>query len=278
MKSSVHGITHSGRMLLDTRLAFDRVAAAYDGPMGNNALIRRMRRTMWATLAETFSLGARLVDLGCGTGLDAEYLGRSGYQVIALDSSPEMVGRTTDRVGRAGLEHRVDVRHLGIQELDMLNDGPYDGMYSNLGALNCLPDLEPVSRMGARLLRPGGRFVVSIIGRYCPWEVVAYLLRGNAGRAFVRMRRGMVPVPLNGSTVWTHYYTPRSFYREFERDFALTSYRALNLFAPPPYLIALHRRAGTICEALSRFDDHVGDWPLFREGGDHFLMIMTKRE
>ena len=33
--------------LLDTQRAFDSVAADYDGPKGNNALIQRMRETVW---------------------------------------------------------------------------------------------------------------------------------------------------------------------------------------------------------------------------------------
>ncbi len=36
--------------LLDTQRAFDSVAADYDGPRGNNALIQRMRQTLWDTV------------------------------------------------------------------------------------------------------------------------------------------------------------------------------------------------------------------------------------
>ena len=60
----------------DTQDAFDSVAADYDGPRGNNALIQDMRDEMWRWLGKTFVPGSWLIDLGCGTGLDAVHLAR----------------------------------------------------------------------------------------------------------------------------------------------------------------------------------------------------------
>jgi len=54
--------------LRETRIAFDSVAADYDGPRGNNDLIQGMRAEMWRWLDATFNADSRLLDLGCGTG------------------------------------------------------------------------------------------------------------------------------------------------------------------------------------------------------------------
>ena len=62
------------RLIFDTQQAFDSVAADYDGPLGNNELIQRMRKSVWKLLADNFPPGSRLLDLGCGTGLDAAHL------------------------------------------------------------------------------------------------------------------------------------------------------------------------------------------------------------
>src|SRR5882757_828076 len=88
--------------LRDTQDAFDSVAADYDGARGNNELIQDMRAEMWRWLARTFSPGGRLLDLGCGTGLDAVHLAKLGYRVTAADWSPMMIQRTA---GRAAAEH-----------------------------------------------------------------------------------------------------------------------------------------------------------------------------
>jgi ubiquinone/menaquinone biosynthesis C-methylase UbiE len=264
--------------LHETQHAFDSVAADYDGNRGNNALIQDMRREMWRWLDATFASGSRLIDLGCGTGLDAARMARLGHRVTATDWSPAMVRRTSDRAEQERLGDRVQALNVGAHELCRLEgDGVYDGAYSNLGALNCVPDLEAVSGECARLLRPGGALVFTVIGRVCPWELGHYLLRGRWGRAWVRYARGAVPVSMNQRTVWTFYYGPREFYRAFRAHFSLTHYRGLCVFSPPPYLATFRDRHAQLYQLLWRMDRRIGGWPLLRAMGDHFLLVMRRR-
>src|SRR5512136_842085 len=99
--------------LQDTRLAFDSVAADYDGPRGNNALIQRMRGAMWRTLDKLFPPGSQLLDLGCGTGIDAVYLAARGYEIVAVDWSPQMAEHARTRAAEAGLLGRIQVEAIG---------------------------------------------------------------------------------------------------------------------------------------------------------------------
>ena len=196
--------------LCDTRQAFDSVASDYDGSRGNNDLIQDMRREMWRWMDATFNPGSRLIDLGCGTGLDAVRMAQVGHFVTATDWSAQMVARTKTRAELACLTDRVRTIAVGAQELHRLGDsGAYDGAYSNLGPLNCVPDLRDVARECARLLKPGGTLVFSVIGRVCPWEIGYYLRRGRWSRIGVRFARGVTPVSMNKHTIWTRYYTPR---------------------------------------------------------------------
>jgi SAM-dependent methyltransferase len=264
--------------LRETQDAFDSVALDYDGPRGNNDLIQDMRREMWRRLDATFSPGSRLLDLGCGTGLDAVRLAQLGHHVTATDWSALMVQRTTDRAERERLTDRIRALALGAQELHRLDGtGIFDGAYSNLGPLNCVPNLSDVSRECARLIKPGGALVFTVIGRLCPWELAHYLRRGKWARAKIRYARGTVPVSMNKHTIWTNYYGPREFYRAFERQFRLEYYRGLCVFAPPPYLTWVREKYPGWYERLWRWDRRFSGWPLLRGLGDHFLMVMKKR-
>jgi SAM-dependent methyltransferase len=264
--------------LRQTQEAFDSVAADYDGPRGNNALIQDMRAEMWRWLEATFAFGSSLVDLGCGTGLDAVHLARRGYRITATDWSPQMIARTHERARREGLAARVEALAVGAHELHRLGgDGAFDGAYSNLGPLNCVPDLVSVARECARLLKPDGALVFTVIGRVCPWEVAYYTFKGQGARAKVRFARDVVPVGMNQRTIWTRYYTPRELYRSFASEFKLEHVRGLCLFAPPPYLSAFRERRSRWYRALWRLDGLVAGWPLLRSMGDHFLIVMRKR-
>ena len=121
------------------------------------------------------------------------------------------------------------------------------------------------------------RLVFSVMGRICPWELGHYALRGRFRRAGVRAARGATAVGMNHHTIWTRYYLPREFYRAFAEHFSLAGYRALSLFMPPPYLVEFYRRRRQWCDRLGRLDDRLGEWPLLRDMGDHFLMVMRRR-
>ncbi len=264
--------------LHDTQVAFDSVAADYDGARGNNELIQDMRREMWHWLDAAFATHSRLIDIGCGTGLDAVRMATLGHEVTATDWSPQMVSRTADRAARDPLAARVRAVAIGAHELQRLEgDGIYDGAYSNLGPLNCVPDLAGVARECARLLKPGGVLVFAVIGRICPWEIAHYLRRRQWARVKVRFARKFVAVGMNKHTVWTRYYGPREFYRHFSEHFMLQHFRGLCVFAPPPYLTWVREKYPRWHERLWRFDRAVCGWPLLRGMGDHFLLVMKKR-
>jgi SAM-dependent methyltransferase len=237
-----------------------------------------MRAEMWRCLDAVYALDSRLLDLGCGTGLDAVRLALRGHRVMATDWSPAMVERTLDRALREGAAERVDAVAVGAHELDRLpGEAVFDGAYSNLGPMNCVPDLRAVARECARLLKPGGALVFTVIGRVCPWEIGHYALRAKWRRIAVRWSHGTVPVGMSRRTIWTRYFTPREFYREFEPAFALEHVRGLCLFAPPPYLAAVRERHPNFYRGLWRLDRLSAGWPLLRSLGDHFLIVMRKR-
>ena len=265
------------QVLGDTQRAFDSVALDYDRSNADNATLCAMRQRTLAAVIAHVPAGGRILDLGCGPGTDEETLVSAGFSVTAIDWSPAMVEQTRRRVARDGLD-RVEVHHLGIHEINRLAPETFDAVYSNFGALNCVPNLDDAARLIADRVRSGGLLIASVIGRICPWEIAVHALRADWSRIRVRFAKELVAVPLNGRTVWTKYYTPGEFERPFvAAGFHRASLRALGLLVPPPYMDAFVQRHSSWIAALRWLDDRTGGWPGLRAAGDHFLIVMRKR-
>src|SRR5947209_15817765 len=120
----------------DTRRAFDGVAADYDGPTGNNAIIQLWRAHTHASILAVAKPGARLLDLGCGTGLDLAYFAARGFRAHGIDWSPAMVARARARLAAAGLADRATAEVLGIHQIEQIRGERFDLIYTNFGPLN----------------------------------------------------------------------------------------------------------------------------------------------
>ena len=95
----------------------------------------------------------RVLDAACGTGRHAAYLAAAGRDVIGVDASEAMLTRARVKLPRA------DLRRGELTALP-LEDGGVAGAVCGL-ALSHLPDLGPALSELARVLRPGGRLVIS---------------------------------------------------------------------------------------------------------------------
>jgi SAM-dependent methyltransferase len=279
----LHHDSQLARRLHDTALAFDSVAPSYDGPQGNNHLIQRMRDLVWERIESLLPPApASLIDLGCGTGIDAQHFAEQGHHVVATDWSPAMVERAAARADTVS-RGTIEAIHAGAQELDRLHAsfaGTFDMAYSNFGPLNCVPDLGTTGRALAELMRPGGHAVFTVIGRWCPWEIAHYARQGRWTRVKVRFARDITPVGMNGGTIWTRYHTPREFAREWIGDageWDLVRYEGLSTFVPPPYLTSLSERRPAVFERMARWDARTAEWPVMRSLGDHFLVVLRRR-
>ena len=95
--------------------------------------------------------GARVADLGCGSGAFTDLLARSGYSVVGLDLSPKLV--EVGRVKYPGLELvKGDLENLPF------DSESFDGVLL-AGVVHHFPDPSRCAAEVFRVLRSGGRFV-----------------------------------------------------------------------------------------------------------------------
>lgn len=112
----------------------------------------------------------RALDLGCGLGTNAIYLGRQGFRVWALDVAPSALRRARQRAGQAGasvnwIEGDARCLPFASNSVDFIYDR---------GCLHHLKGADTIDYAAevARVLRPGGRYqLLAFTRRFDPEEL-----------------------------------------------------------------------------------------------------------
>lgn len=112
-------------------------------------------RTMGATQ------GARILEIGCGTGHNLEMLGRFGtVDAVELDDHARALAE--QRLGRPVLKAR-------LPELEGVPDGAYD-LVALLDVLEHVEADEPALAAIARKLKPGGKLLITVPANKWMWS------------------------------------------------------------------------------------------------------------
>jgi SAM-dependent methyltransferase len=121
----------------------------------------------WLCEAASIGPGHRVLDLACGAGalvpLESALVGPQG-RVTATDLSPDMVAVTRRKAQRLGLNN-VDIQEMDAQALTF-TEASFDAATCRFGLMFC-PDPSRAASEIRRVLRPGGRFVLTV------WDVPA---------------------------------------------------------------------------------------------------------
>ena len=126
----------------ETLAAYARDAARYTAmPMTD------LQTQALADFIDRLPPGARVLDVGCGPGLQAAAMIRAGHRVTGIDPTPDFVTEA--------LHNGVDAR-LGSVE-DVMAVAEYDAVHASFSLLHCPRADIPghIARL-ARALRPGG--------------------------------------------------------------------------------------------------------------------------
>lgn len=144
---------HIGKMLLGAHL---------DG--SSDAASRRpetIERTIgW--IKDGIRPDGRVLDLGCGPGLYAEALAKSGFHVTGVDVNPYSIEHARSNAAELGL----DISYVLGDYLELQGDAAFDAalcIYCDFGALDDMQEIRFLE-MVRRQLVPGGRLAMDVFG------------------------------------------------------------------------------------------------------------------
>ena len=127
----------------------------------------------------------RVLDAACGTGRHALWLMGRGHEVIGVDASPDMLAKARGKLPAARLEPG-DLTAMPV------GDAAVDAVLCAL-ALVHVPDLRPAFAEFARVVRPGGRIVISDVHPFLValgWQAQFRLEGGGTG--LMRLNRHLL--------------------------------------------------------------------------------------
>jgi SAM-dependent methyltransferase len=252
--------------------AYDAAAPDYDRQVQGDGW---MRQVLWDRYARLFSAGQTVLDLGCGTGIDAIFLAQRGVRVVGIDASPAMIAQSRTKLAAAALEDRVDLRVTDIARIGSLPEAGFDGIICAFAALSTTPELDEVAASVARLLVPRGMLVVHLLNRWSLWEWLG-LVRSSHLRAALQLGRNPVRNFIIGGRTVPHYMHQRgsAYAHFFESRFALRRAYGIGVLRPPH---TVQRIPSVIVGGLDRLERPLrGLWP-FRDWGRFFVLELERR-
>lgn len=150
----------------------DSIASGYQDFLAQTPLIGLDTRL---TLRELPPPGqnrqTRVVDLGCGDGRTLRSLWAAGYDVLGVDLSEPMLGRVV--AGEHGEVFQNRLIRANLVELGCLADASVDHavcLFSTIGMIRGRNFRQQFIRHVARLVRPGGTFVLHVHNRNSAWR------------------------------------------------------------------------------------------------------------
>lgn len=262
--------------LENTIEAFDKASLIYDESERDNPILRWMRRQVYEVCYKYFNKGDYLLELNCGTGIDALNLAMMNKnKIFATDASSGMIDILNEKLNAYNLPVETGVYNFNeIGRLTLSN--VFDGVLSNFGGLNCISEFSELSESLSHI-KKDGIFISVVMNKICPWEIIYYILKRKGKEAFRRFNKNGIMADLYGKKVLTYYYTPKKFAGHFKKHFNIVKIYSLGNFTPAPYMKRLYRDFTNFSTLMMMLDQSThGRFP-FNRIGDHFILVMKRK-
>ncbi len=251
---------------------FGKMADQYDSLQQTNHSVQIMRKKFYELVLKTIGPPARMLELNCGSGIDARFFAEEGYNILATDVSDNMLKNARAK----GELPNLSFKKLNLNELENLSGEQYNIITSNLGGLNCLSDLTKLGKDVSDLLLPSGYFIATVMPRLALWEITL-LFKGEFKRALRRLQKSGSEANVGREKIFVKYYSPAKLRKQLSGNFNLISTKALRIFAPPPAADHWYRTHPKITSFLDTFDNRTEKLHVAAFACDYYIAVLQKK-
>ena len=255
----------------------DAIAPDYDTLFSQNGAGRWIRERVQRRMLQAFEPDSRILELNCGTGTDAVFLGMAGMRVLATDVSPGMVQIATSKVKGLGLEAHVSTAVVDAGNLSSLEGQVFDGVVSNFNGLNHLEDPGNTFRQLSRLVKPGGKVLCTVLNKACLWEVLYFAATLRLGTAWKRLTRRASVIAPGNPPVQMKLYFPVEFTRLVGAAFRVARITGFGILLPPTGFERLYSDHARLLRKIEWMESHIASLLPFYLFSDHFLVELERR-
>jgi ubiquinone/menaquinone biosynthesis C-methylase UbiE len=240
--------------------SYNEVSKIYDKDVLSNKNFYYLYLEALDYLFSQFKKGDVVLDLGCGTGLEAIPLAMRGVKVVGIDISEGMLSKLKKKLEILNIKN-VELYQMPISNIYKLikiyGEESFDGAYSFFGPLNSEPNIYAVNYALYRLLKESASFIPIVINSWCLYDFLTFKPRKRFG-----MHRKFE----------YQYYNPIEFIKIF-KNFSVKEIRGLGVFLP-------HRNSKikdkNLLNLLFKIDSYVSKLFPFNYLGTDFLIKFIK--
>ncbi len=256
--------------------AFSKQSSSFDQIEDDNLILQYMRKRIHDHCLQFFPPKAKILEMNCGTGIDAVFFAGWNMNIVATDVASGMIEKVNSKIEHLGLKAKISTKLCSYTELPKLSEGPFDVMFSNFGGLNCIADLRPVVQGVKRNLKSGGVVTLVVMPKVCPWEILL-ALKGNFKVAFRRFKNGGAESHLEGEYFKTFYFSSAYIRQVFGEEFSLVKLEGLCSLVPPPYFEFFPKKLKKVFSFLTRLENSVRFIYPFNWAADHIIITLRRK-
>jgi ubiquinone/menaquinone biosynthesis C-methylase UbiE len=263
--------------LKNVSTAFSRQSSSFDLIEEQNEILQWMRKQIHEHCLRHFKTGDHILELNCGTGIDAVFFAEHGMKVHATDIAEGMLTELRKKISEKNLQEKITTQQCSFTELNKIERKNFDGIFSDFGGLNTAQDISSVIKSFRQLLKPGGTATLVIMPPVCPWEMLL-ALNGNFKTAFRRFKTHGAESHLEGETFMSYYFNPSKIISAFGKDYEVKELQGLCSFVPPPYLEKFPEKNPKLFQRLKQWDEKLSNTFPFNRWADHFILTVKSNK